>query len=116
MSKDNALNGAKARIVTLESELAKANNTILSQRTALAGLRRDAILHAEENKARDEAVALVVGDYDRDLMQAETELSQVQSKLVALSEKHESYCKHVCQAAIITLGTLFLSITMWSIL
>lgn len=116
MSKGNALNGAKARIVTLESELAKANNTITSQRTALAGLKRDAILHDEENKARDAAVARVVGAYDRDLMHAETELSRVQSELVALAEKHESYCKQVCQVAIITLSTLFLSITMWSVL
>lgn len=116
MSKGNALNGAKARIVTLEAELAKANNTITSQRTALAGLKRDAILHAEENKARDAAVARVVGDYDRDLMHAETELSRVQSELVALAEKHEAYCKMVLQVSVITLGALFLSIIMWGIL
>lgn len=116
MSKGNALNGAKARIVTLESELAKANTTITSQRTALAGLKRDAILHAEENKARDKAVARVIDDYDWDLEQANDELRRVQSNLVALSKKHEAYCKQVLQVSVITLGTLFLSITMWSVL
>lgn len=116
MSKGNALRSAKARIVTLEGQLDGANATIIAQRTALAGLKRDAITNADAIESRLKALTNVIDEYNRDLAQAENELSQVQSELVALTEKHEAYCKMVCQVSIITLSTLFLSITMWSVL
>lgn len=81
MSKGNAVQAAKARIVTLEAELAKANNTIIAQRTALAGLRLDAITNADETEARLKTLTSVVDEYNRDLVQAENELATVTAHL-----------------------------------
>lgn len=116
MAKGNALNNAKARIVTLEAELAKANTTVAAQRTALAGLNRDAITNANETESRLKTLSNVVDEYNRDLAKAENDLLTVKSKLAYVSKKHEDYCKMVVQVSVITLGALFLSITMWGVL